>query len=402
MDSTIADHLERTARGDAGLPGLFFSSADAYTFEVKYFFRRQWLCIGLSTDVSRPSDWHSVDVLGQSLLLVRNSSGKLSVFYNVCSHRGAQLLTGSHRGPTLVCPYHCWTYNSNGNLVRTPHAAGANRHDSAEIDRSRHGLRELRSAEYGGLVFACFDEPSESFVEQIQPLLQRWPNVDFTRLDCVRDLRQQPVFRANWKVVVENFVESYHLPWVHPELNRINPMGLHYQILGGDRYLGQGSGAYAPTDIYEASLPLMPNLEGKDRARGESIYLPPNLMLICFPDFLLVNIVLPRGPAETEERLELFVARHAAQDERYHNARAGLMQFMTAVNTEDIRICETVQRGRASDAFKGGVFVPQQEATSLQFQQILARRLLGERAAKLAPLRTADVYHPVADKRTTM
>lgn len=394
MDPLIAEHLFRTAGGHAGLPGLFFRSDDMYAIEVERFFRREWFCLGLSSDVPSPGDWRPLSVLNQSLLLVRDSSGKLRVFFNVCSHRGAQLLSAPRHAPTLVCPYHCWAYNTKGDLIRTPHAAGAGHHEDSDIDRSRYGLRELRSVQHGELVFACFDAPHESFAQRAGPLFERWSHVDFSELERVPDLGQRPSFKANWKIVVENFVESYHLPWVHPELHRINPMGLHYQILGADRYVGQGSKAYDPKDIYETSLPLMSGAAGRERSRGEALYLPPNLLLICFPDFYLVNIVLPRNVRETEERLELFVVREAAQNERYREARAGLMQFMTAINNEDIAICEAVQRGRESDGFAGGVFARRQEATSLQFQQILARRLLGDPAASLPPLPILDLYHP--------
>lgn len=399
MDSAIDDALKRTAAGEAGLPSAFFHSKAVYALEVERFFRRQWFCIGLSSDASRPGDWYPVEVLGQSLLVARDSDGLLRIFYNVCSHRGAQLLAKPHHGAALVCPYHCWTYNLAGQLTRTPHAAGADRHDAPEIDRSRHGLRRLRAAEHWGLVFASFDEPSETFGEQVAPLSQRWCHVDFAQLECVGELRQRPAIQANWKIVVENFVESYHLPTVHPELNRVSPMKLHYQILGGDRYLGQGSEAYNPRGVYATDLPVIPGLEAHERTRGEAIYQPPNLLLIYFPDFMLVNIILPQGPTHTEERLELFVTRDAARDPSHATARAGLMQFMTGINNEDVRICESVQRGRASDAFGGGVFARRQETASLQFQQILARRLLEKPAIALPPLPIQNMKHPAPGER---
>lgn len=212
MDSETVDDLMLTARGKAGrLPGRFFHAENLYALEVERFFRRQWLCIGLSADASRPGDWCPAVALDQSLVMVRDSAGKLNVFYNVCSHRGAQLLAEPYRGPTVICPYHCWAYNTNGELICTPHVAGAAVHDDPAIDRSKHGLRAINSVEYAGLVYACLDEPMETFTERVDPLRQRWSRYDFTQLECVPGLGQQPIIQANWKIVVENFVESYHL-----------------------------------------------------------------------------------------------------------------------------------------------------------------------------------------------
>jgi choline monooxygenase len=124
------------------------------------------------------------------------------------------------------------------------------------------------------------------------------------------------------------------------------------------------------------------------------MYLPPNLMLTRFPDFMMVNIVFPLAPGLTAERIELFVHADAATGSRFQRAREELMAFLRSVNDEDIAICEKVQRGRRSDAFRGGVFSHQQEATSLHFQQILATRLLDDGARSLGALPHLDIPHP--------
>lgn len=393
LDGAIKDSLHLTARGEAGLPAAFFASEELHSLEIRRFFRRQWYCACLTLDVALPGDWQPVSILGQPLLLSRDADGRLHAFYNVCSHRGAQLLEAPFRGPAIACPYHSWTYDARGRLLRTPHAGGAGRHDDASIDRSRHGLRELRVEERGGLVFVAMDEPEESFEQRIGPLFERWSAMPFDRLEPVRKIGARQLVNANWKIVVENFVESYHLPRVHPELNRVNPMNSHYQILGGDRYVGQGSQAYGGDGAHRGDLPPLPGMEGEDRTRGESLYLPPNLLVIGFPDFLLVNILSPDGPNRTSERLELMLAPETARNPDLAQARAEVMRFLVHVNGQDISICESVQRGRQSDGFHGGVFASGQEETSMRFQQILARCLLQLPAPALS---TEDRHHPPA------
>ncbi len=391
MEPSVVESLHRTARGEAGLPSPCFGSAEFHALEVQRFFRRQWFCAGLSHDVALPGDWRPLDVLGQSLQLARDTGGRLHAFHNVCSHRGSRLLDAAFRGPALACPYHAWTYDTRGQLLRTPHAAGAGRHDNPDIERSRHGLREVGAAERGGLVFVTLEEPVESFESRVGPLFDRWGNFPFDELEPVRDLSGRQVVDANWKIVVENFVESYHLPRVHPELNRVNPMSSHYQILGGGRLIGQGSRAYGYDGEHRGELPFLPGMSGIDRMHGESLYLPPNLLLIGFPDFLFLNILSPLGPTRTSERLELLLAPDAARRPDLAAARANLMQFLVKVNLQDVDVCAAVQRGRGSESFTGGVFVKQQEETSLQFQQVVASCLL---ELPPAAMTTEDRYHP--------
>ncbi|MGH8250566.1 MAG: aromatic ring-hydroxylating oxygenase subunit alpha [Steroidobacteraceae bacterium] len=389
----MQDSLGQVARGSASLPGHFFHAGEAYALEVDRFFRRQWFCLALGSDVPNSGDWFPVDAIGQSLLICRDADGKVRCFHNVCSHRGAQLVSGPKHARVLVCPYHCWSYDTKGRLARTPHAGGAGLHDDVTIDRTNLGLREILAVERGGLVFVCLAAPAEDFDSRIGPLFDRWFDAAFSELEQVPDIGQRPSFRANWKIVVENFVESYHLPSVHPELNRANPMERHYQILGGDRYIGQGTTAYVRDDQSGNELPLLPGVVAHDRSMGEALYLVPNLLIIRFPDFVLVNIVFPVSAVVTEERIELLVHRDAASGERHRAAREGLMRFLINVNNEDVAICESVQKGRASEAFRGGVFTGGQESTSLRFQQILARCLTDESTAALPNLSTLDIYH---------
>jgi len=394
------ESLARTARGAAGLPGSFFCSEQIYALEVERFFRRQWFCVGLSSDVAHTGDWSPVEVFGESLVIGRDAQGGIRVFHNICSHRGARIVRQPCHARAIVCPYHCWTYDTNGRLLKTPHAGGADCHDDPSVDRGALGLREVAAVERGGLVFMCLGEPAESFEARIGPMFERWSTTDFSALQPLRSLAQRPRFRANWKIVVENFVESYHLPMVHPELNAANPMERHYQILGGDRYVGQGSLSYQRPNRYAQELPLLPG-GPKDRSTGEALYLVSNLMVINFPGYIVAIILFPDGPTATAERLELFVHPEAASSERYNEQLDDMMKFWASVNDEDIGICESVQAGRSSAAFRGGVFTRGQEITSLQFQQILARCLLGPDESWSA-LPAEDVHHPVAASATTV
>ena len=199
------------------------------------------------------------------------------------------------------------------------------------------------------------------------------------------------------EVMIENFVESYHLPWVHKSMNTFNPMGAHYQILGGKHYVGQGVKAHNPTDVYAGKFKSFPTIRDEERGSGESMYIPTNLLLIVMSDFMFVNIINPGAPAVTGERVEIFLVGDDAANPDLQYARQKLMDMLTQVNNEDIGICELAQKGRNSAAFTGGAFAPAQEKTTLQFQQLLAYSMLSANIASdkdLPTLTVADIHHP--------
>lgn len=397
MNETIQHHLHRTLYESKGLPGWFFTSAEVFDIEKQHFFRNSWMCIGLESDVPKKGDVCPLVFFDQPLLMVRDRESRIRVYHNVCSHRGAQLVDQARRCANIVCPYHAWAYGLDGELKQTPHVGGENVHECQEIDKTKLGLKEVRSHIWAGLVFVNLSGDAIGFKDYIQPLTDRWHRIDVSLLRHVTGLGQKPEFPANWKLVVENFVESYHLPWVHKSMNAFNPMGAHYQILGADHFIGQGVKAHRPTDAYAGKFKAFPALKPDEYGTGESMYLPSNLILICMSDFLFANIITPVSPALTSERIEMFLIGEEATDPNLHFDRQKLMDMLCQVNNEDIGICERAQKGRTSEAFTGGAFAPMQEQSTLQFQQLVATKILLATGApeNLQPkLPVKDIHHP--------
>ena len=397
MNEEINKSLNQTVFESRGLPGWFFTSQQVFEAEKQAFFQRSWLCIGLVSDVAEAGDVYPVTILDQPLLMVRSRAGMLRVFHNVCSHRGTQLVQEPRRCANIVCPYHAWTYSLDGALDKTPHVGGQDIHACAQVDKTELGLTAVRSATWAGLVFVNLSGDAVSLEEHMQALTQRWQRIDLALLENVPDLGQRPKFQANWKLVVENFVESYHLPWVHKSMNAFNPMGAHYQILGAEHYVGQGVKAYNPTAAYAGKLNFFPAMKDHERRAGESMYVPTNLLLITMSDFMLANIINPVSAGVTSERLELFLIGDAASNPALQFERQDLMDILAQVNNEDIGICELAQKGRTSEAFSGGAFAPAHERTTLHFQQLLAHRMLaasGNSIRDLPALSVQDIHHP--------
>lgn len=397
MNEKIQSHLQDTVYRSVGLPGSFFTSSEILELEKQHFFSNSWFCIGLETDVPQDGDVYPVTILDQPLLIIRDKNSKVRVYHNVCSHRGTQLINKPRRCATIVCPYHAWSYSLDGNLINTPHVGGENINECKEINKVKSGLVEARSGIWAGLIFVNLSGNKPDFEDFILPLSERWKRIDVSLLEHVKDVGQRPKFNANWKLVVENFVESYHLPWVHNSMDSFNPMGAHYQILGGDSYIGQGVKAHNPTDGYAGIFNPFPGLSEEEYGTGESMYLPANLIIICMADFFFANIVTPVSPTLTAERIEMFLIGESATDPQLQYERQQLMDILCQVNNEDIGICEKVQKGRTSSAFAGGVFAPLQETTTLQFQKLLAQKLLSATDSlveNMPELPYEDIHHP--------
>ncbi len=400
---------------DQGLPGRHFTDPAIFELERQFVFESAWMCIGLSADVPHRGDLLPVTVFRRPLMMVRDGTD-LRVFHNACSHRGALLVDHAKRsGPRIVCPYHAWAYRLNGELVSTPHVGGADRHECLAIDPARLGLRSVRSCEWAGHVFVNLSGTAPPFEEWIRPVATRFRDIDWSELRRDPGVARQLDVAANWKIVIENFVESYHVPWVHRALNAVNSMSTHYQILGGHSYLGQGGTDYQGDRVSGRSLPLMKGSSGYSRYEALAIF--PNLILGPLPDMTFSIILLPEAPERTCERLEFFYVgdeevpgAHGlastvgagflaeALRETHRPARAAGAEFVASVNVEDIAIVESVQRGRWSPAFTGGQFAQAQETTSLQFQKMVAARILseGQDPERIVQLPTRDITHSVS------
>ena len=385
-----------TLEQSRGLPSDAYLSNDIFQAETRQLFHKSWLCVAAVHDLEHNGDIKPLMFAGVPLLLVRDHNAGISVFHNVCPHRGAQLAESSRncRG-NIICPYHGWSFDLQGNSVRTPHAGGAGKHQYAGIDPAKAGLNRVRSAQWYGLLFVNISGDAVDFETFIAPIQQRIGALDPDSIRYDSNLSTTMSFNANWKLVVENFVESYHVPAVHPELERVNPMRNHYQILGGHSYIGQGGTAYSATETDELSgLP-----ERDDLATAscyEAFYIYPNLIFGPVANFGFVIIADPQSASMTNERIEFLFYGDEALSGACDEARQANADFLKLVNGQDIAICQKAQLGRQSPAYIGGMFALPQETTSLHFIQLVAAKMLetdNRRAEDLVTLPVENIYH---------
>ncbi|NKB54741.1 MAG: Rieske 2Fe-2S domain-containing protein [Alphaproteobacteria bacterium] len=364
-----------------GLPNECYVGQSAFAHERERIFTQGWVCAGFAKDVPEPGGLFPFEFAGMPLLMVRGGDSIVRVFHNVCRHRGRILVDAPGTvKKAIACPYHRWTYSLDGDLTGTPHIGGPGAHSCPGFDKENVRLREVRSAEWFGLVFVDLSEAAEDFEAYISPIADRWrPFNDVPLVHTGADCTIEFALDCNWKLAVENYCEAYHLPWVHPGLNRYSPLEQHRNIVSA-RYSGQQSTCYAP-NLSETSpgFPNAPDLPSFWETGAEYISLFPNVLLGLHRDHFYAALIQPDGPSRTVERFEIFYFDEAVRTEQFAAARADNRALWKSVFAEDRDAVEGMQRGRHSPGFDGGVFSPAMDPPTHAFHVWVANAMLGGR-----------------------
>lgn len=364
-----------------------YRSPEFYELEQQQVFRTSWVAAGLAAQVRAPGEMLTAEVAGQSVLITRNKAGDLRAFYNVCRHRGAQLVDGPCQARVIRCPYHSWGYDLDGNCIGTPLFEGSpippamqglfDMRGVKAFERADYGLLPVRVAAWGPLIFVNLSGDAMPLSTWLGDLPERFAAY---RLEDWDLQRQQPyTFEANWKLVAENFMEYYHLPWVHPELIQVSRMEDHYRWQGPGLYTGMTTSPVSPNTETGGWLALPPYgaLTPPDAVSGRFIWLFPNVALSVLPNHVFIMRLTPAGPARTLE--QTYILSHpdslrppGAQAELDH-----LLAFWDRVNREDIAVVERVQLGLRNTAYTGGRMCYQFEEGVHRFQNLVIDRMLG-------------------------
>lgn len=347
-----------------GMPNAAYTSPELFTFERDHVLGETWAALAFSSELPQKGYAKPVDFMGLPLLIMRNRAGALKVFHNVCSHRGMKLIREEIKIEGMVrCPYHSWTYDLDGNLKGTPHIGGVGVHKVEGFSCDKHALREIRSAEWLGMVFINLNGAAEPFADFIQPLLERWGT--FTGKAGLDQIRVAPTgsdmeltIQANWKLAVENYCEAYHLPWVHPALNSYSPLDQHYNILLNKDMSGQGTHNYSLSSVAGTTLPQFSDWPEQEIRKGEYISLYPNVLLGLQADHVFAIILQPLDQAHTLEKLQITYVGDQAITDEFSACRDAVLQSWQVVFSEDVFAVEGMQAGRQSPGFNGGVFSP--------------------------------------------
>jgi glycine betaine catabolism A len=363
------------------LPSSWYYSEETFRLEKERIFCREWFCAAREEELQKPGDHLLLDVLGESILVVRNRQGALRAFYNVCRHRGSRLCRaegdrapgnavqgGVIAGRSILCPYHQWSYDLDGRLIAAPHLSGVSGFDKSAIQLYPVGVES-----WGGFIFLHLTpaeaQPLAAQLGGIPSRIARYPLADLTIGHTITY-----TVAANWKVICENYNECYHCGGVHPELCALVPAFREGGGAGLDwmRGVPHRDGAYTFTDLGTTSRRPFPTLNPDERQRhkGELIY--PNLFVSLACDHAAAFILRPRAPERTD-----IVCHFLFEDfERAKNDfdPSDAVDFWDLVNRQDWTICESVQQGVRSRVHHHGYYAPMEDF-SLDIRRYVTERL---------------------------
>ena len=351
---------------EPALPSSWYRSERVWLAEKERIFCREWLCAAREEELSdEPGAYRLLDVLGESIILVRNRERALRAFYNTCRHRGSRLcrepgatgahLTGGLRGGRITCPYHQWSYDLDGRLLGAPHMAGV-----AGFDKAQFGLYPVGVALWGGFIFLHLTPRSaQPLPQQLGPIPARIARYPLAQLRIGHSIRYEVA--ANWKVLCENYNECYHCAGVHPELCDVVPAFRERGGAGLDWLSGipHRTGAYTFTRSGTTQRRPFPTLDEDERVRhkGELVY--PNLFLSLACDHVAAFVLQPRGPAATSIDCHFLFEPHEIAQPGFDPLDT--VEFWDLVNRQDWAICEAVQQGISGRVHERGYYAPMED-----------------------------------------
>jgi phenylpropionate dioxygenase-like ring-hydroxylating dioxygenase large terminal subunit len=334
------------------LPAWTYRDAEFFALEKERVFAPSWQVVCHVSDIPDPGDWHTLDYIGESAIVVRGKDSELRAFTNVCRHRGSRLLDGaSGCAKKLVCPYHAWTYDLDGSLAGVPDSASY-----PTLDKSRHGLASVDMEVWRGFVFVRLkDDGGPTVAQMMAPYEATVEPYRFEELRSLGRVTLRPR-TVNWKNIGDNYSDGLHIPVAHPGLTRLfgRSYGVeaseHVDRMWGDM-IDRPSSNWSER-MYQSLLPPVPDLP-EDRQRHWTYFkLWPNVAFDIYPDQVDFMQWLPIGPGESLIREISYVLpdeRREMRAARYLNWRINRQ-----VNAEDTELIARVQQGMESRSFSMG------------------------------------------------
>ncbi len=360
-----------------GLPNEFYVDQETFDMEREHVFFKNWAAIGFGVDVPEVADAKPISFLGMPLLLVRGRDNKVRVFQNTCRHRGMILVDEPKKLRGVIrCPYHSWCYDLNGDLKTTPHVGGPGTNIHDDIDRATLGLIEIRSHVWQNVVFVNISGDAPAFEQANEKLLDRWAEFEQPSYFGGADSQFTLEVKSNWKLAVENYCESYHLPWVHPGLNSYSRLEDHYHIMEKGAFSGQGTLVYNPTLSDTQAFRNYENLSAKWDKSAEYIALFPNVLLGVHRDHRYAIVLVPDGLEKTVERISIYYSDQSMTADEYAELRAKNARLWEEVFIEDIFVVEGMQAGRHGQYFDGGKFSPVMDEPTWVFHHWVASQMM--------------------------
>ncbi len=344
-----------------GLPGEAYIDERFFRIERQCLFGRSWVFVGYAHQIQNAGDVIPVDVGGLPLFLVRNEDHKISAFHNVCRHRNLKLVDAAgNAGRMIRCPYHSWSYGLCGALKNAPYFGGGIKSMPADFRYEDHSLIPVRCDVWHDWIFINLQSESSSFEDFLKPIKRQLGSTDATQFVPVATL-DFGVVGCNWKLLMENFIEPYHVRFVHKSTTD-QPLENHYTVVD-EHCLGSA------VELGEKQLAKV--RKGTLGVTSHYLTLFPNFVMGTYqPDQLGVYLNTPKTVETTHQKRVIYIHK----DSRYSDDQIKqVADLWHSVHLEDHEMCVRLQQGRHSPAAQaGGVLSPQWEDSVRKYQELVA------------------------------
>jgi phenylpropionate dioxygenase-like ring-hydroxylating dioxygenase large terminal subunit len=355
MPTNLAPEFPKTTEiltADAkSLSQPYFVSPEIFAKEQEKIFSKQWVLVGHQSQIAKAGDYFTIEVAGESLIIVRDKRGAIHGFYNVCRHRGSRLIENKHgQSAVIQCPYHAWTYALDGRLVGAPHMD-----EVLAFDKADYSLHAVNIALWDGFIFVNLADSPAPLAEWFAPLAGKFSPWNLATLRSAKRIEYD--VRANWKLMFQNYSECYHCLGVHPELSKISP----YDSAENDLTEGPFLGGFMRI-ANDKSLTMSGNAcalpvgnFGDEDFRFVFYYsIFPNMLLSLHPDYVMVHRLEPQSQDRTLIFCDWFFNPEAFKRSDFDPEDA--VEFWDMVNKQDWHVCELSQRGISSRAYEPGPY----------------------------------------------
>ena len=364
----------------ATLPGVSYTDPGIFAQEQERIFEAMWFCAVRAHDLPKPGAFKTVEVGRESILVTRARDNSIRAYFNVCRHRGAKLCTeeSGEVKRAFQCPYHAWTYDLTGKLVAAPNLT-----KMPDVGRTEYGLASVAVREWLGYVWVCLAEDPPPFDEVVQDVIARLGDTESIEHYDIGGLEvgRRIVYdvKANWKLIVENFMECYHCATIHPELTEVLPefadgYAAQYYVGHGAEF---GEAIKGFTVDGSEGFDRLPEVADEQDRRYYAITVKPTVFINLVPDHVILHRMFPLAEDRTVVECDWLYAPGVVESGADVSKSVELFH---RVNVQDFNACERTQPAMASRAYRsGGVLVPTEHHIEI-FHAWLLDRLGGERA----------------------
>ena len=371
FDPGILDRLDHPIETARGLPNEAFVSPEFLARENKTLFPRSWVFAGRKSQVPNAGDIAQVTVAGDPLILVRGRDDVVRVFYNVCPHRGARLVTEDRTGAAvLTCKYHAWTFELSGPLRARAHFHGPGQNDRAGPDQPDcPHLFPVRSETWHDAIFVNLNGDAVDLATYLAPLNRQADGFDISQFTYATTVTGR--FNCNWKLAIENWSDVYHVFAIHPLLDSMMDASQRTGMTTDGNLIYCRFG-YDTETLAQEGLPIAANLRGEAATSAFMGHLFPGLGISFHPTLLLFWDYKPLSHDWTTLALHIYLVGNAATDDAHANLRAEKARYYDDLNAEDDEVCRLLQQGRAARGYDGGRFAPYWDKGTLHLAKLVA------------------------------